>query len=169
MAQAPLVIKITTRTKLSRAFADKMCERIRGHVTRTPAAEALGVHRRTLWEWLTSGQAASACTVEGCTDLHHGPDGDLSYADFAMLVMRAEADAAFLMAGRVSQASVKDWRAASWWLERRLPEDFGERTRVELSGPAGGPIEVDARHLLIEKIERIASRVVETEPLRRLP
>lgn len=162
--------KMTTHTKLTRAVADDICRRIRGHVTRVPAAEANSIDRRTLWHWLAEGVAAANCDVAGCSERHHGPaNHDLTYQQFAEMVMRAEADAAFLAAGNVSRAMSKDWRAAAWWLERRLPEDFAERSRVELSGPGGRPIEIDERSDLIERIERIAARVVEVEPLKKLP
>ena len=37
--------------------------------------------------------------------------------------------------------SSKDWRAIAMLMERRWPEDWGGRSRVEMSGPAGGPIQ----------------------------
>lgn len=36
------------------------------------------------------------------------------------------------------------WQAAAWLLERRNTPEFGRQTKVEVSGPEGGPIEIDA-------------------------
>lgn len=38
----------------------------------------------------------------------------------------------------------RHWTAAAWLLERRHPDEFGVR-RVEVTGPNGGPIQVDVR------------------------
>lgn len=36
-----------------------------------------------------------------------------------------------------------DWKADSWWLERRFPEDFGRKiVRQEHTGKDGGPLSV---------------------------
>lgn len=161
---APRPVRITTRTKLSRALAEKICERIRGHVSRVSAAEALGVHRMTLWRWLKYGAEAAECAVPGCTADHHGPDGDLEYRDFCDLVMRAEGEAACTMTAHISAQGRVDWRAAAWWLERRLPEEFGEKRSLAITGPGGGPVEIDVRHDLMARIERLAVRVVEVVP-----
>lgn len=41
--------------------------------------------------------------------------------------------------------SPPDWRASSWWLERRDAGNFGkpDQIAVELSGPGGGPVHVE--------------------------
>ena len=36
-----------------------------------------------------------------------------------------------------------DWRAAAFILERRFPDDYGRR--AELTGKAGGPVQVDTK------------------------
>lgn len=48
------------------------------------------------------------------------------------------------------------WTAFAWQLERRLPDMFGRKDRLEHSGPAGGPIEVgapDQVHNLAESLQ----------------
>ncbi len=39
----------------------------------------------------------------------------------------------------IDDAILPDWRAASWWLERRYPDEYG-RTRTEVTGADGGTI-----------------------------
>lgn len=61
------------------------------------------------------------------------------------------------------RGTARHWQAAAWWLERTLPDEFGRRTRHEVTGAEGGPVEVaafDARlqaeRVLAEALDRIA-------------
>lgn len=58
--------------------------------------------------------------------------------------------------------TTRHWQAAAWWLERVLPNEFGRRTRHEVTGAEGGPVEVaafdarqEAERILTETAERL--------------
>lgn len=56
-------------------------------------------------------------------------------------VEKAEADAEVRFASQVAKAATNGtWQAAAWWLERRRPEAFALRSKVEMTGKDGGPI-----------------------------
>jgi hypothetical protein len=82
------------------------------------------------------------------------------YAGFADALTRAEAEAEVRNVAIVQQAARDDWRAAAWWLERRRPEEYARRDRLEVSirqqaeRIANGE-GLDATQLIIEA-ERIA-------------
>lgn len=124
--------------KLTPQRADLICQRLRAGVPRIYAAESAGIHRDTFHRYMALGKAAQACQLEGCADEHHGPapeaGGTLTYSDFADMVMVAEADAVVLAQGYVTKAMPRDPRNARWWLERRHPESFKERSEVETTG-----------------------------------
>ncbi len=66
------------------------------------------------------------------------------YADatFRDTVEKAEADAeARAVAIVIRAAQNGTWQAATWWLEHRRREDYGPQSKLEVSGPGGGPIE----------------------------
>ena len=65
--------------------------------TREAAAAAGGIARQTFWRWTQDEPA------------------------FADDVTMAEGQAEMAMVQAVSDAAESDWRAASWWLERRRP------------------------------------------------
>ena len=70
-------------------------------------------------------------------------------------VTKAEADAELRFLGQVAKHAVKSPQAAQWWLERRRPADYRQRTGVEVSGPDGGPI--DHREVsTLEDYEKLA-------------
>ena len=86
-------------------------------------------------------------------------------ADFAERADRARAAAAIRNLALIQQAAPQDWRAAKEALILSFPEDFGkQRVEVEHSGPAGGPIQIDARELLLSRLAQLAERVRTPEP-----
>ena len=83
-------------------------EALRLAATRQQAAAAAGLSRVTLWRWLREDPelAAEAEQAEGLAEL--------------------------AMIRTLYEASVSDWKAAAWWLERRHPAAWGRgRRRVE--------------------------------------
>lgn len=56
------------------------------------------------------------------------------FADFADVVKKAEADAEVRHVANIAKASQDGvWQASAWWLERRRPDDYGRRDRVEFT------------------------------------
>mgnify|MGYP001136552653 CR=1 FL=1 len=73
----------------------------------------------------------------------------MRYASFATQLQEAEAHAAAVVMARIHHAAASDWRAAAWMLERRYPEDFGPRQRLEQA------VTVDVR----QAAERVAAEL----------
>jgi hypothetical protein len=56
------------------------------------------------------------------------------FRDFREALEKAEADAEVRMVAEIAQAARGGtWQAAAWWLERRRPDDFGRRDRVDVT------------------------------------
>jgi hypothetical protein len=82
---------------------------LRAGSTRTAAAEYVGVDRVQLWRWMKSD------------------------VTFRNAVTRAEAEAEVACTGTIKNAAREgDWHAALAWLERRRPEDWGRKDRVDI-------------------------------------
>lgn len=65
------------------------------------------------------------------------------YPDFSDAIKRAEADAEVRHVANIARAAQEGtWTASAWWLERRHPQDWGRKDRVEHSGDAERPIVV---------------------------
>lgn len=100
---------------------------VRSGMPQKHAAALAGVTEATLARWLARGRAAEP--------------GDEEFVEFYEEMQKARA--AFVLANlaHISQAAqAGTWQAAAWLLERSYPGDFG-RTRVEVTGPGGGPIQ----------------------------
>jgi hypothetical protein len=100
-----------------RAVTSEQIERLlaglRLGLTRRAAAGAAGFSKTTLYRML-----------------EQNTDGTLGTE-----IEKAEADAEATYSALVAKAAgdPKNWTAAAWWLERRRPDDFGKRDRVEVT------------------------------------
>lgn len=119
-------------TMLDDLRARRIFDAVEAGATRRAAAEAAGISRSTLQEWIARGK-----------------QGDMVYVDFADRIKKAEAVAENEMVGVVRDAAKKGtWQAAAWWLERRRPKTYALR-RNDLKGIK--PLsEEDANRLLEE-------------------
>ena len=65
------------------------------------------------------------------------------YASFWLRVNEAESEAIMRRLARIENAG-KDgsWQADAWYLERKYPDKFGGRDRVELAGDPNAPVEI---------------------------
>ena len=121
------------------------------------ACDLVGVTSRTGYNWLEWGEEALTGAEN---DLDAVPEEKQPYAQFFHTV-RARAAAAIARNLAIMQQAAQDrpkvlidektgkelergdWRAAAKFLEMRKPDTWGMRKQsTELSGPAGGPVEV---------------------------
>ena len=90
---------------------EKILDRVRAGVPRKYAWAAAGISHETFYNWIEK------------------------YVDFVEALTKAEADAVARNAALVERHALKDWKAASWWLERRAPEEFGRQEKIEVTMP----------------------------------
>jgi len=95
-------------TKYTPETANRVLEGIRLGMTYRHAAMYAGIDETTLHRWRRR------------------------YAHFASQLQEAEGHAAAANMARIRKAAMDgDWRASAWLLERRWPEDYGTRQRIE--------------------------------------
>lgn len=70
------------------------------------------------------------------------------YSDFRRMVIRSEELVRVQMAGTIVAARKNDWKAAAWWLERKSPDKWAKRARLDGTvvplGPDGKPLPAGA-------------------------
>jgi len=134
-------------TKLTPALLERLAALIEAGHPETVAAEALGVGHSTFYRWLSLGHKSK-----------RGIHRDLS---LAVDQARAKAELRYMDAIRAAVQS-GDPRWAAWWLERHVPERWGRRTRHEVSGPGGDPIQAqvfDFSKMSTDEIIALADRL----------
>src|SRR3972149_1199676 len=80
----------------------------------TVAAQAAGISDATYYNWLKRGR-----------------DGEKPFLDFLEAIKKAEADRETYRVSHIISASAEHWQAAACWLERKFPERWGRRDKVE--------------------------------------
>ncbi len=122
------------------------------------AAGYAGVGESTYYEWKERGEQDKAAGRR------------TPFAEFAESVKKAENDAEVRAVSLIHQAMPGDWQAAMTYLERKFPERWGRRARVEVTGAGGGPITtVDLSKLSVETLERIFAELDTPESPAGLP
>lgn len=123
-------------TKLTPKLQERVVGFVRAGAYVETAAAAAGISKETLYSWLRRGAA-----------------GEAPFAAFAEAVEEAQALAEMRDLALIGKAAETEWTAAAWRLERKFPDRYGRRTKHEVSGPEGGPIEVaDVRAKLLARL-----------------
>lgn len=141
-------------TKLTPETRERILEALSSGVPPEVAAAYAGVVRSTFNDWLSKGRAVIANANGDLADVLKRDE----YAQFAMEVEEALARfvvgnmAEITTAGRAR--SEGEWQALGWQLERRFPQWFGRKTRHEVSGPDGQPIQHQHAHAVVVAIPR---------------
>ncbi len=105
-------------TKLTPELQAKILTAVRaGNYVETAAAHA-GINKATLYDWLKRG-----------ADEESG-----IYREFSNAIEKAWADAEVMDVLLMSKAAQENWQAVAWRLERRHPDRWGRRERIEHAG-----------------------------------
>jgi RNA-splicing ligase RtcB len=169
-------------TKLTPETRERILEALSSGVPPEVAAAYAGVVRATFNNWLAAGRAAIGNANGNLADVLAKDE----HAQFALEVEEALARfvvgnmAEITSAGR--ERSEGEWQALGWQLERRFPQWFGRKTRHEVTGADGGPIQhqhavtiaiprgawealpIEDRLTLAELLGKIEGQVVEGQP-----
>lgn len=108
-------------SKFDEATRDAIIEEVaRGNFDNV-AAHAAGIAAATLGQWKTRGN----------DDLEHGRQTE--YAEFVTRLSRASAEAELHMVQRIRAQAGEDWRAAAFYLERKAPERWARKDKLDVS------------------------------------
>lgn len=111
-------------TKLTPELQEKILTAIRaGNYVETAAAHC-GINKVTLYDWMKRGAAEESGI----------------YREFSNAIEKAWADAEVRDVALLAKAAQENWQAIAWRLERRHPDRWARRERLEHSG------EVTMRH-----------------------
>jgi transposase len=116
-------------TKFNRETADKIVALVRAGNYLETAALACGVSVSAVRHWMREAR--------------HLKTG--AKREFLTAVREASAQAQIDDMRTITMSSSGDWRAAAWRLEHRWPQTYAKKTKHQVSGPKGGPVQVETR------------------------
>ncbi len=120
------------RCKLTPELQDRIVELIRAGNYIETVCQAVGIGKTTFYRWLERGRNSK--TKKG------------KFWEFWNAIKKAESEAEAFYLDQIRKAAVEGrWQAAAWYLERKYPDRWGRKDRHELSGPDGGPIELEVK------------------------
>lgn len=90
---------------------ERLLEGLRFGMTRRAAAAYAGMSRTSFYRMLDTDKGTLGAAIEKA---------------------EGEAEAAYTKLVANAAAEPKNWTAAAWWLERRHPDNFGRKDRVEV-------------------------------------
>jgi len=144
-------------TELTPELTEAIASLVRAGNFPLRAAQAKGVPRSTWYSWLARGRATASRRNEGLSP----PESDRPFVELVDAVERAESESQIIAVSYLMKAMPTTPSAVIAWLERRFPREWPRTERHELSGPDGGPVQLeDFRGRLAERADRIAARLL---------
>ena len=138
-------------SKFTPATRKALVDGITAGLTYTHACQIVGIEYNTFNEWRKKGAALDEPDADGFYDFHEALTRAESQASMTMMATVRKVAQGYRMKRQFvdkngtlvtyDEDMPADWRAASWWLERRYPDEYG-RQRIEHTGKDGGPIDV---------------------------
>lgn len=175
-------------SKFDPGRAELILNATRRGLTRERAAGAAGIHRQTLQQWRARGEVEAnwedvdpRWLKQRLLDIARErdvPDVTPSqtkreiaqrinayispHADFLDRLTRADDEAAAYGLQQMQKVGEEDWRMWAWLLERRFPNDFGQRAPDDVLGTLDAGTEDEAQHAL-ERATEIRIKMLEAE------
>lgn len=106
------------KSKLTPERQQRICDALRGGNTRRVAAILGGIGASTFYDWLSWADPEH--------ELY-----DPIYSDFSDAIKEAEAEAEAESVSRIRKAAFTSWQADAWYLERKNPDDWGKREKLD--------------------------------------
>ena len=105
------------------------------------AVTASGIAEKTFYNWMSRGLAERERLSISLTAKSNPTE--VVFLQFLQRVEQARAEAITKKVAVIAKSGNDgDWRAAAWWLERQVPEEFGKTEKFEIGGNNGDPIKI---------------------------
>lgn len=134
---------------ITAAQRKKLLDTIRLGVNKDDAAKLAGIPRRTFFEWLEKGKQ---------------PDAPAGYRKFFEDVEVALIQVEQKRLGVIDRASAEEWQAAAWLLERKFPDRYGRRTRLDGNINVTATPVLDVSKLTLAEQEQLVNLLRKASP-----
>ena len=154
--------------KLSDDVIEAVADAIRSGASIDTAARFSGLHRATYHRWMQEGRDA----MRGDGPV---PEALAMQVKFVEAMEVALAEFKVKLTGEIYAHGKENWTALAWLLERRFPDEFGRRARLEHANADGQPFRItptpvfDPDKLSDEELATMIELVEKARPDERRP
>lgn len=154
-------------TKLSPEVTAVVVQAIRAGGTLDTAAAHAGIDKATYHRWLKDGRNLQQI---GIAEDDPRRDDLLLLLRFVEEIDQALADFKLVGTGGILKAGAEQWQAYAWLLERKFPDEFGRRTRVDHANADGTPFQlaqaqmIDPSKLSDDELDRLIELLEKGKP-----
>jgi transposase len=145
-AAKPKPKRIGRPSKLTKKVEEALAAALRAGNYVDTACEYAGISRATFYRWLEQAEK---------------PGATKAFRDFRDAIKKASADAEVYAVGVVKQAMPANWQAAMTFLERRYPQKWGRRDRLEHTGEDGAPVRLSLEEFADPETRKVLGDLVE--------
>ncbi len=146
-------------TKLNEDVQHKICSAIRaGNYIETAAAYA-GINKSTLYDWMKRGEREKQRVEKN--PRYRVRKREEPFVEFSNAIEKALADAEIRDVAIIARAAEDVWQAAAWRLERKFPDRWGKKMRVEQEVKQEVSGTVVNRHEITEELKQYADAINE--------
>lgn len=107
---------MTNNGKLTPEITQQICTLISQGIPNKTAAQTCGICESTFYSWLQRGQEVKSG----------------KYLEFLESIKKAEAQSIADSVQRIKKAGEKQWTALAWLLERRHPNEWGNKQNIKM-------------------------------------
>lgn len=131
-------------TKLTPEIEKKICDYLKEGNYRETAAEMAGIGTTTFYNWLKKGKEAKRKS---------------KFREFRDAVKKAEAFAESYHLQKLRKAGDKgNWQANAWYLERKFPEKWGRKDKLDLKHDGKVKTEHSGKVETLSRLQRIEAQ-----------
>lgn len=130
------------KPKLTRKLIEDAEKLIKLGNYNTTVCQYLGIHQSTWYKWLKEGEKAKSGLKK----------------EFFERIKSAESHAEIRNVQLIQQSANESWQAAAWYLERKFPDRWGKKEKVDANVNHSGSINknIDLSQLSVEELRKLA-------------
>lgn len=139
-------------SKLTPEITDELAQILEQGNWVDTACDQVGISRDTFYKWVARGKRGRAYDIE-----------PVNYVEFALRIGQAVAQVEIDSVKELRKAP-NNWQATAWWLERRHPDKWGNRGKLDVN--LGGNVTITSDDLAAarEKARQTERKLLGNEP-----
>ncbi len=121
-------------SKLTPELQRQICDLLRAGNYVETVCDYVGIEYKTYYNWRNRGERAWQVDIEA------------GYVEFLHAVKKAVSEVEILTIADLRSGPM-NWQAKAWWLERRHPDRWGNRQKMEHTTPKDSPFTIEVNHV----------------------